>query len=307
MLMGNDTNQNPYDRKSSVALFFSGLFNFYQFAAFEVKQTFLDLISFYLLKMKKELVLSLPGFMLCMLPALEDQNGEILKKVEKILISTEAIVGTSEFYGEIWKAMLRTPRARLSAIRYLDKRIPKNLKLARDQRDRNLVYIPEYTIKIINHEVTLELDLERQQRTRVMLERMDQHDYFYFYYPNKTKLVINALISGLSIVDNSNYVNRATLDFLISHMPINGDINSISENIRLVECASLAYTKKDFATLNKLQNWLFEDSFGDEEIEGDNDCMHNTIVTIVESQKRLFKKSMDLKKENVKHINTGLG
>jgi hypothetical protein len=93
------------------------LFNFYQFAAFEVKQSFLDLISKYLLEMKKELILSLPGFMLCMLPALEDQNGEILKKVEGILQETEKIVGTSEFYGEMWKAMLRTPRSRLSAIR----------------------------------------------------------------------------------------------------------------------------------------------------------------------------------------------
>ena len=35
--------------------------------------------------MKKELILSLPGFILCMLPALEDQNSEILKKVEDIL------------------------------------------------------------------------------------------------------------------------------------------------------------------------------------------------------------------------------
>jgi hypothetical protein len=55
-----------------VALFFRGLFNFYQFAAFEVKQNFLDIIMHYVLKMKKELILSLPGFMLCMLPALED-------------------------------------------------------------------------------------------------------------------------------------------------------------------------------------------------------------------------------------------
>jgi len=86
----------------------------------------------YVLKMKKELILSLPGFMLCMLPALEDQNSEILKKVEKILLKTEEIVGTSEFFGEIWKAMLRTPRARLSAIRYLDKRIPKSHKAAKD-------------------------------------------------------------------------------------------------------------------------------------------------------------------------------
>lgn len=38
MLMKQEGNSdNVYERKSSVALFFSGLFNFYQFAAFEVK------------------------------------------------------------------------------------------------------------------------------------------------------------------------------------------------------------------------------------------------------------------------------
>lgn len=63
---------DPYDRKSSIALFFSGLFNFYQFAAFEVKRSFLELVENYVLKLEKEVILSLPGFMLCMLPALED-------------------------------------------------------------------------------------------------------------------------------------------------------------------------------------------------------------------------------------------
>ena len=64
---------------------------------------------------------------------------------------------------------------------------------------------------------------------------MGDHDYFYFFYPNKTHLVINALIAGLSVSENQRYVNRGTLDFLISHMPITGNINSIDENIRLVE------------------------------------------------------------------------
>ena len=36
---------NKYERKSSIALFFSGLFNFYQFASFEVKNIFLDLVE----------------------------------------------------------------------------------------------------------------------------------------------------------------------------------------------------------------------------------------------------------------------
>ena len=130
-----------------------------------------------------------------------------------------------------------------------------------------------------------------------MADKMELQDYFFLFYPNKTKLVINALISGLSIVDNSNYVNRATLDFLISHMPINSNVNSIQENIRLVECASLAYTKKDFATLNKLQNWLFEHFDEDEE---EIDSQDPTIISIVESQKNLFRKSMDPKNDNLK-------
>ena len=112
--------------------------------------------------MKKELILSLPGFILCMLPALEDQNGEILKRVESILQETEKIVGTSEFYGEIWKAMLRTPRARLSAIKYLDKKIPQTIKHAREIRDKKGIYISDYTIKIVNREVSLQKDLKKK-------------------------------------------------------------------------------------------------------------------------------------------------
>ena len=64
--------------------------------------------------------------------------------------------------------------------------------------------------------------------------------------------MINALVSGLQLTE-INYVNRATLDFLISHMPLKDEmINTEEEKIRLVESASLTYTNRDFATLNKL-------------------------------------------------------
>lgn len=122
---------------SDLGLFLSGLYNFYQFAAFEVKKTFLDIVRDFILNIDKELLLSLPGFMICMLPALEDQNAELLKMVEEILKKAETIVGTSEFYGEIWKTMLRTNRTRLSAIKYLEKRIPKDLDAARDLKRKD--------------------------------------------------------------------------------------------------------------------------------------------------------------------------
>ena len=86
--------------------------------------------------------------MVCMLPALEDQNGQILKRVDQILARTEEIVGTSEFYGEIWKAMLRTPRTRLSAIKYLEKKIPRDLEAAKIASKQMQVFISKYTVRI---------------------------------------------------------------------------------------------------------------------------------------------------------------
>jgi len=133
---------------TDLGLFYSGLFNFYQFAAFEVKRQFLKIIQEYVLKLKRELLLSLPGFLLCMLPALEDQNSDLLKQVELILTETEKIVGTTKFFGEIWKAMLRTPRCRLSATKFLDRRIPRStqqaLKLIKDGK----IYLSPYHYQI---------------------------------------------------------------------------------------------------------------------------------------------------------------
>ena len=55
-----------------MGLFYSGLFNFYQYAAFEVKKQFLSFVTEYVLIFEKELLICLPGFLLCMIPALED-------------------------------------------------------------------------------------------------------------------------------------------------------------------------------------------------------------------------------------------
>jgi len=64
---------------------------------------------------------------------------------------TEKAVGTSEFYGEIWKAMLRTNRTRLSAIKYLEKRIPRDLESARELMKRDQIFISRYKMKMVPH------------------------------------------------------------------------------------------------------------------------------------------------------------
>ena len=110
-----------------MGLFTSNLYNFYESAGFEVKRAFLDLVDDHILSFEKELMMSLGAFLLCIIPALDDNNEEMVAKVHKILLKTEGIVGTSKLYGEIWKTMLRSTRAREMAIKYLDQKIPKNV------------------------------------------------------------------------------------------------------------------------------------------------------------------------------------
>jgi len=63
----------------------SGLFNFYQFAAFEVKENFINLMNDHLLQLVNEMHIALSGFLLCMLPGIDDQNELMSKKVERVL------------------------------------------------------------------------------------------------------------------------------------------------------------------------------------------------------------------------------
>lgn len=67
----------------------SGLFNFYQFAQFEVKENFINLMENHMLRFVDEMHICLNGFLLCMLPGIDDQNELMSKKVERILQKTE--------------------------------------------------------------------------------------------------------------------------------------------------------------------------------------------------------------------------
>lgn len=110
-----------------MGLFVSNLYNFYQVADFQVKKKFLELVRNYILKFEKELLMSLSAFLLCMLPALDESNEEMIINVHDILRKTEKIVGTSKFFGEVWKTMLRSPRAREMAVKYLEVKVPRDI------------------------------------------------------------------------------------------------------------------------------------------------------------------------------------
>jgi hypothetical protein len=71
-------------------------------------------------------VVSLPGFIIAMIHGLDDFKAEERKPFEDILDEAQKVVGTSRFFGEIWKTMLRSPKCCEPAIKYLDRKIPRN-------------------------------------------------------------------------------------------------------------------------------------------------------------------------------------
>lgn len=149
-----------------MGLFISNLYNFYQFADFQVKKSFLDLLSKYILRFEKELLVSLSAFVLCIIPALDDQNDEMVTKIHQILNRTEKIVGTSKLFGEIWKTMLRSPRSRLTAIKYLDTKIPRNIEEAaelnkseaetRPLHKKGQIYLSKYNLVVTGGKMIVE-------------------------------------------------------------------------------------------------------------------------------------------------------
>lgn len=107
-------------------------------------------------------------------------------------------------------------------------------------------------------------------------ETMNLEDYYYFYYPIKEKLSINALLAGLQ--DSNMYINRGVVDFLISHMPITGNVNNLMENVRLVEGSLMTLQKKDFAFLKKFFTWFFNHLDEDDMRPSNDDPAIRTLI-----------------------------
>jgi hypothetical protein len=273
---GEEPDEHAYFGEG-LGVFLSGLFGFYQYAAFEVKEKFLDIVDEQILKLVKELHVCLGGFMVCILPALDDQSEAITKKVDEILIKTETIVGTKMFYGTVWMTLMRSSRTRIGGYKYIEKHIPKNVEASKVKRIhpiRMIMKCFENQLYIRNASGS---DILTDEKERI--RRLEDGDYYYFYYPLKSKLVINALIA--SMMDQNVYVNRMVLDFINTHLGIHSDILKIEENSVLVEAALHLITRKDFACLKKFSNWLLshlEDEEMTPDFNFDNDRAIEAIV-----------------------------
>ncbi|KXN85691.1 Protein dopey [Leucoagaricus sp. SymC.cos] len=119
--------------KQDLALWSSGLFPFFEYAATSVKPTLLNIYDTYYLPLQADLRPVMKSFILALLPGLEEETGEYFEKVLSLLDKLSGTVTPSFFFQNIWLVMLTTPAARGTSLNFLSRRLPRmNAEEGRD-------------------------------------------------------------------------------------------------------------------------------------------------------------------------------
>ncbi len=79
-------------------------------------------------------------------------------------------------------------------------------------------------------------------------------ELLYHFYPQKSTLVVNALIQCLQ--DEYVFTQRCAFDFLSSHMPLKSDILSMNEKVCLIEAGCYLLLKKNDSIIRRLYSWV---------------------------------------------------
>ncbi|KAF8640453.1 hypothetical protein AX17_000117 [Amanita inopinata Kibby_2008] len=110
--------------RRDLALWSSGLFPFFEYAATSVKPTLLNLYDTHYLPLQAGLRPIMKAFILALLPGLEEETGEFFEKVLSLLDRLSGTVSPSFFIQNIWLVMLTTPSARGTSLNFLSRRLP---------------------------------------------------------------------------------------------------------------------------------------------------------------------------------------
>ncbi|KAI0803164.1 Dopey, N-terminal-domain-containing protein [Irpex lacteus] len=108
-----------------LALWSSGLFPFFEYAATSVKPVLLNLFDTHYLPLQAGLRPVMKSFILALLPGLEEETGEFFDKVMGLLDRLSGTVAPSFLFQNIWLIMLTSPSARGTSLNFLARRLPR--------------------------------------------------------------------------------------------------------------------------------------------------------------------------------------
>lgn len=75
------------------------------------------------------------------------------------------------------------------------------------------------------------------------------------YYPNKSSLIVNAIVSCLE--DENSLVQRNALDFMYTHLKLSFDYFSDQEKMIFVEAVLYLLYRKELSLTRRVYSWLF--------------------------------------------------
>ena len=109
----------------NIPMISAGIFPFFEYASPQTKPLVIDLIQTYYLKLGPQLTLCLSGMVSSLLTGLEDLTDiEVSNKLFKLLDDI-AGMGPKPLFTAVWQALLKSPRAKIGALTFLNKRLQK--------------------------------------------------------------------------------------------------------------------------------------------------------------------------------------
>ncbi|EIN14374.1 hypothetical protein PUNSTDRAFT_140678 [Punctularia strigosozonata HHB-11173 SS5] len=111
--------------RQDLALWSSGLFPFFEYAATSVKPSLLNLFDTHYLPLQEGLRPIMKAFILALLPGLEEETSEFFEQVLRLLDRLSGTVSPSFFLQNVWLVLLTTPSARGTALNFLSRRLPR--------------------------------------------------------------------------------------------------------------------------------------------------------------------------------------
>lgn len=202
-----------------LGLYSSGLLPFFNNASNINKSIFLSkIVNLHYLNLEQnELMYILPGLIASLLPGLAEQNDALLKELRDIFIILRKKVSDSKFFGTLWMIILRTPKLRLTAIRYINDCVANYDKLVDSDELKKAVatYFPNHECLIVN---SLKASIED---TEVLVQRAVM-DFVIAKLPINNKIFeenekIAIIVSSLKLlIKNENSLARRLFAWLLS-------------------------------------------------------------------------------------------
>ena len=121
-------------------------------------------------------------------------------------------------------------------------------------KDDDTVIVEDDAVTIPNSDISEPKKLETEENIPELEEDLDPEDP-KIEYPNKSSLVINALIAGLE--DENTLVQRITLDYMHTHFKLSCELFTESEKCILVEATLRLLIRKDLSLTRRIYTWMF--------------------------------------------------